>query len=119
VNELTVSDHGMLRQIRSSIEPPAAVGEQEVETSMWWLFVGFVLGLVGCYSVLAVHLVLEATTTNPWMLAWNAIPAAFFIASGLAFFAGTDLSPRERLGTASAALLGYSPRTTSAKRPPA
>ena len=84
--------------------------EQEVETRIWWLLVAFVLGLVGCYGVLAVHLVLEATTTNAWMLAWMAVPAVFFIASGLALFVGTDLSPRERLATTSAALLGYSPR---------
>ena len=93
--------------------------EQEVETRIRWLFAAFALGLVGCYAVLAVVLVLEATTTNPWMLVWMAVPAAFFIASGLALFVGTDLSPRERLSTTSAALLGYSPRTTNAERPPA
>jgi hypothetical protein len=92
--------------------------EQEVETRTWWLFVAVVLGFVGCYALLTVHLVLEATSTNSWMLAWMAVPAAFFIASGLALFVGTDLSPRERLATTSAALLGYSPSTTSAGRPP-
>jgi hypothetical protein len=90
---------------------------RDLEPSSWWLFVSFVLGLLGCYGVLVVHLVLEATTTNPWTLGWMALPAALFCASGAALFMGSNLSPRERLAAAPAALLGYSPRTKKAGRP--
>jgi hypothetical protein len=38
---------------------------KEVETRTWWLLLAVVLGSVGCYAVLAVHLVLEATTRIP------------------------------------------------------
>jgi hypothetical protein len=55
---------------------------KEVETRTWWLLLAVVLGSVGCYAVLAVHLVLEATTTNPWMLSWMAVPAVILCASG-------------------------------------
>ena len=89
--------------------------EREVETRTWWLFLAVVLGLVGCYAVLAVHLVLEATTTNPWMLSWMAVPAVILSASGVALFVGSGLSPRDRLAAAPAALLGYSPRTKAGR----
>jgi hypothetical protein len=84
---------------------------RDVEPSSWWPFVSFIFGAVASYAVLVVHLVLEATTSNPWMLSWMAVPAALFCASGAALFVGSNLSPRERLAAAPAALLGYSSRT--------
>ena len=69
--------------------------------------------MVGAYMLLAVHLILDATNAGAWMWTLLAVPLAFFCSSAVALFVGSDLSARERLAAASAALFGYSPRDRS------
>jgi len=87
-----------------------------VEPSSWWWLISFALGAVGAYTLLGVHLILDATDANAWMLTLMVVPTAFFCSSAVALFVGSGLSARERLSTASAGLLGYSPRERS-RRP--
>ena len=96
--------------------PTGSQPGRDLEPSSWWLLASFVFGALGCYGVLVVHLVLEATTSNPWMLSWMAL-AALICASGAALFAGSNLSLRERLAAAPAAIFGYSPRPKKAAPP--
>ena len=86
------------------------VRTEGVEPSSWWLFISMTLGMVGAYMLLAVHLILDATNAGAWMWTLLAVPLAFFCSSAVALFVGSDLSARERLAAASAALFGYSPR---------
>lgn len=81
-----------------------------VEPSSWWFVVSLVLGAMGAYTLLAVHLILDATNASAWMWTLLAVPVAFFCSSAVALFVGSDLSPRDRLAAASAGLFGYSPR---------
>jgi hypothetical protein len=82
----------------------------QAEPSSWWPLVSMVLGALGSYALLVVHLVLEATGASPWLWAWMAVPGAFFFAAALTLAIGSGVSVRERLTTIPAALLGYSPR---------
>jgi hypothetical protein len=84
-----------------------------VEPSSWWILISMALGMVGAYMLLAVHLILDATNARAWMWTLLAVPLAFFCSSAVALFVGSDLSPRERLAAASAAVFGYSPRDKS------
>ena len=86
-----------------------------VEPSSWWPFVAIVLGALGCYAALAVHLILDATNASAWGLVWMAIPAVFFCASAAALFVGSGMPARERLAAVRAALFGYSPRARSGR----
>ena len=100
----------------ASQHPPDRVRVDQsdgVEPSSWWWVTSFVLGAVGAYSLLTVHLILEATDADAWMLTLMAVPAAFLCGSAVALFAGSGLSARERLSAASAGLFGYSPREKS------
>src|SRR6266542_1207459 len=67
-----------------------------VEPSSWWPFVAIVLGAVGSYGVLVVHLLLEATSAGPWGLLWMAVPTAFIAAAGVALLMGSGMSPRDK-----------------------
>jgi len=87
---------------------------EAVEPSSWWLLISFVLGMVGAYTLLVVHLVLDATNASAWTWTLLAVPVAFFSSSASALFVGSGLSARERLAASSAGLFGYSPR----ERPP-
>jgi hypothetical protein len=80
------------------------------EPNPWWPFVAIVLGMIGVFATLVVHLLLDATHAGPWGLAWMALPAAFIAASVVALFIASGMSVRERLAVIPAALLGYSPR---------
>jgi hypothetical protein len=84
-----------------------------VEPSSSWLFVAILLGALGCYGVLAVHLLLDATQATAWGLIWLAVPALFFCASAMALFVGSRMPVRDKLAMIFAALLGYSPRDRS------
>jgi hypothetical protein len=88
-----------------------------VEPSSWWPFVAAILGVLGCYGVLVVHLMLEATKAGAWGLAWLVVPSVFFCASAGAFFVGSGIPVRERLGAVRAALLGYTPRERPDRQP--
>jgi hypothetical protein len=87
-----------------------------VEPSSRWAFIAIVLGAVGCYGVLVVHLILEATDAGAWGLAWMAVPGVFFAGSVGAVLIASGMPVRERLAAIPAASLGYSPRPRS--RPP-
>lgn len=87
-----------------------------VEPSSWWLFPAIVLGAVGCYAALAVHLILAATNASVLGLVWMAIPVLFSCTSAAALFMGSGMGGRERLAAVRAALVGYSPRDRSACR---
>jgi hypothetical protein len=87
-----------------------------VEPSSWWPFIAIVLGAVGCYGLLVVHLILDATGAGPWGLAWMAVPSLFFAGSVGAVLTASGMPVRERLAAVLAASLGYSPRPRS--RPP-
>ncbi len=91
-------------------------GVSTVEPSSWWPFVAIVLGAVGSYGVLVVHLLLEATNAGPWGLLWMAVPTAFIAAAGVALLMGSGMSPRDKLAVTPAALLGYSPRARSRRQ---
>jgi hypothetical protein len=78
--------------------------------------VAIVLGALGCYGLLAVHLLLDATNADVWGLAWMAVPSAFIAGSVAAMLIASGMPLRERLAAIPAALLGYSPRRLS--RPP-
>jgi hypothetical protein len=80
------------------------------EPSSWWPFVAIVLGMMGVFATLVVHLLLDATHAGPWGLAWMALSAAFIAASVVALFIASGMSVRDRLAVIPAALLGYSPR---------
>ena len=84
-----------------------------VEPSSWWWLISFALGALGAYTLLGVHLILDATDANAWMFTLMAVPTAFFCSAAVALFVGSDLSARERLSAASAGLFGYSPREKS------
>ena len=84
-----------------------------VEPSSWWWLISFGLGAMGAYTLLGVHLILDATDANAWLLTLMAVPTAFFCSSAVALFVGSGLSARERLSAASAGLFGYSPREKS------
>jgi hypothetical protein len=90
--------------------------QNKAEPSSWWIFIAIVLGIVGVFATLVVHLLLDATRAGPWGLAWMAIPVAFIAASVGALFVASGLSLREKLAVIPAALLGYSPRERSRKR---
>jgi hypothetical protein len=79
------------------------------EPSSWWLFVAILLGALGCYGVLVVHLLLDATRASAWGLAWMAVPGLFFCGSLAALFVASGMPIREKLAAIPAALLGYSP----------
>jgi hypothetical protein len=96
-------------------EPPATAAT--VEPSSWWPFVAVVLGALGCYGALAVHLILDATQASAWGLLWLAVPGAFFCASAGALLIGSGMPVRERLTTILAALFGYSPRERPGREP--
>ena len=87
-----------------------------VEPSSWWPFVAIVLGAVGSYGVLVVHLLLEATSAGPWGLLWMAVPTAFIAAAGVALLMASGMPLREKLAVTPAALLGYSPRARSSQQ---
>jgi hypothetical protein len=87
-----------------------------VEPSSWWPFIAIVLGAVGCYGLLVVHLILDATDAGAWGLAWMAVPSVFFVGSIGAVLIASGMPVRERLAAIPAAFLGYSPRPRS--RPP-
>jgi len=84
--------------------------ENTAEPSSWWIFTAIVLGIVGVFATLVVHLLLDATRAGPWGLAWMTIPVAFMAASVGALFVASGMSVREKLAAIPAALLGYSPR---------
>jgi uncharacterized membrane protein YeaQ/YmgE (transglycosylase-associated protein family) len=90
--------------------------ENTAEPSSWWIFTAIVLGIVGVFATLVVHLLLDATRAGPWGLAWMAIPVAFIAASIGALFVASGMSLREKFAAIPAALLGYSPRERSRKR---
>jgi hypothetical protein len=75
-----------------------------------WPFVAIVLGAVGCFGVLVVHLMLEATHAGVWALAWMAVPALCFCGSIAALFVASRMPVWERLAAIPAGLLGYTPR---------
>jgi hypothetical protein len=82
----------------------------QTEPFSWWPFVAMVLGALGAFMLLVVHLVLEATGGRLWMWTLMAVPTAFFLAAALTLAIGSGIPVRERLATIPAALLGYSPR---------
>lgn len=92
--------------------PPA----KTVEPSSLWPFVALVLGAIGCYATLTVHLLLDATNSDAWGLIWLLVPALFFGASAAALFVGSGMAASDRLAAVRAALFGYSPRDRSASR---
>ena len=73
-------------------------GQSEFEPSSWRPPVAIALGAVGCYAVLAVVLILEATHAGAKGLVWLAIPALFFGVSAVALFVGSLASVRKRFG---------------------
>jgi hypothetical protein len=85
----------------------------DVEPSSWWPFVALVLGAFGCFGLLVVHLMLEATHAGPWGLAWMATLLPLFCGSAIALFMSSGMTARARLAAISAGLLGYSPRERS------
>jgi uncharacterized membrane protein YeaQ/YmgE (transglycosylase-associated protein family) len=90
--------------------------ENTAEPSSWWIFIAIVLGIVGVFATLVVHLLLDATRSGPWGLAWMTIPVAFIAASVGALFVASDTALPAKLAVIPAALLGYSPRERSRKR---
>jgi len=84
-----------------------------VESSSWWPFVAIVLGAVGCYGLLVVHLILDATNAGARGLAWAGVPMVFFAGSVGAVLIASGMPVRERLAAIPAAFLGYSPRKRS------
>ena len=103
------------RPPRGSFEPRGEVGPQpmtartKVEPSSWWPFVAMFFGGVGCFGVLVVHLMIEATGAGVFALAWMVVPGLFFCSSGGALVMSSGMTFRERVATVSAGLLGYSP----------
>jgi len=98
---------------RPAPDQAAEDSREGVEPSSWWFLVSMILGMVGAYMLLAVHVILDATDASAWMWTLLAVPVAFFCSSAVALFVGSGLSARERLAAASAALFGYSPREKS------
>jgi hypothetical protein len=86
------------------------------EPSSWWPFVAIVLGAVGCFAMLVVHLILDATDAGAWGLAWMAVPTALIAASIVALLVASGMAVREKLAVIPAALLGYTPRERSRPR---
>jgi hypothetical protein len=84
-----------------------------VESSSWWLFVAIVLGALGCYGLLIVHLILDATNAGAWGLAWMGVPMVFFAGSVGALLIASGMPAHERLAAIPAGSLGYSPRKRS------
>jgi hypothetical protein len=84
-----------------------------VEPSSWWPFVAIVLGALGSYGLLVVHLMLEATHASGWGLAWMVVPGLFFGGSVAALLIVSGMPVREKLEMIPAGLLGYSPRARS------
>jgi len=93
-----------------STRPAAASG---VEPSSWLPLVAIVFGALGCYGLLVVHLILDATHAGVWGLAWLAIPSLFFVGSAVALLSASGMRAWERVELIPAALLGYSPRRRS------
>ena len=93
----------------SDIEPRQS-RQDLVEPDSWWPLLAILLGALGSYAVLAVHLILEAAHAPAWMWVFMAVPAGLFLASALTFVIGSGIPVRERLATIPAGLLGYSPR---------
>jgi hypothetical protein len=81
--------------------------------SSWWPFIALVLGAIGCYGLLAAHLILDATAAGAWALAWLALPTVFFAGSVAALLIASEMPVRERLAAIPAAFFGYSPWTRS------
>jgi hypothetical protein len=86
------------------------------EPSSWWPFVAIVLGAIGCFAMLVVHLILDATDAGVWGLAWMAVPTALIAASIVALLVASGMGVREKLAVIPAALLGYTPRERSRPR---
>lgn len=86
-----------------------------VEPSSWWLFVAIFLGALGCYGVLVVHLLLDATRASASGLLWP-VPGVFFCGSVAALFIASGMPIREKLAAIPAGLLGYPPRELSKPR---
>jgi hypothetical protein len=84
------------------------------EPSAWWPFVAIVLGAMGCFAMLVVHLILDAT--DAWGLAWMAVPTALIAASVVALLVASGMAVRKKLAVIPAALLGYTPRERSRPR---
>jgi hypothetical protein len=84
-----------------------------VESSSWWPFLAIVLGALGCYGLLVVHLILDATNAGAWGLAWMGVPMVFLAGSVGAVLIASGMPARERLAAISAASFGYSPRKHS------
>jgi hypothetical protein len=84
-----------------------------VESSSWWPFVAIVLGALGCYGLLVVHLILDATNAGAWGLAWMGVPMVFLAGSVGAVLIASGMPARERLAAIRAAFFGYSPRERS------
>src|SRR4029434_10405176 len=70
---------------------------ERIWPSSWWLFVAILLGALGCYGVLVVHLLLDATRASAWGLAWMAVPGLFFRGSLAALFVASGMPTREKL----------------------
>jgi hypothetical protein len=87
-----------------------------VEPSSWWPFVAIVLGALGSYSLLIVHLLLEATHASGWGLAWMVVPGLLFGGSVAALLIASGMPVREKLAMIPAGLLGYSPRVRSQRQ---
>jgi hypothetical protein len=81
----------------------------QVEPSSWWLFVALILGALGCFGLLVVHLMIEATHAGAAALAWMAVPGLLFCASAGALFMSSGMTAREKLEAISVGLLGSSP----------
>lgn len=84
--------------------------QSRAEPTSWWPLVGIILGALGSYALLAVHLMLEAAHAPGWMWVSMVVPGGLFLASALTFVIGSGIPVRERLATIPAGLLGYSPR---------
>ena len=89
---------------------PATVG---FEPSSWWSVAAIALCALGCFGVLVVHLLLEATDASAWGLLWMAVPGLIICGAVAALFKASGMSLQEKLAAIPAALLGYSPRERS------
>jgi hypothetical protein len=86
------------------------------EPSSWRPLVAIALGAVGVYGVLAVVLILEATSSGPSGSILLAVPGLLFCAAVAAFF--LSLTPiRNRLAAFGAWFVGESPRDVFVRQP--